>query len=167
VLQMFNHGLSSAGMFALVGMLYSRLHTRDLTKMGGLWAVAPVYGGIMMFISMASLGLPGLNGFVSEFMVVRGVWPVGAGQISIFTVMTAISTIGLFFTGAYVLKGIRQVLLGPLNNDAVGLAHGRSLEITVREVIALTPLMVLILLIGVYPTWLVDVINKTVTMLWS
>ncbi len=168
VLQMFNHGLSAAGMFALVGIMYSRIHTRDLTKMGGLWYVAPVYGGIMMFVSMASLGLPGLNGFVSEFMVVRGVWPVGAesGQV-IFTLMLAISMLGLLFTGAYILKGIRHVLLGPLNQEAVEMAHGHSLEIKFREVIALAPLMILMLVIGVFPSWLVSVINETVTRLVS
>jgi NADH-quinone oxidoreductase subunit M len=163
VLQMFNHGLSAAAMFALVGMMYDRLHTRDLTQMGGLWLVAPVYGGIMIFSSMASLGLPGLNGFVSEFMVVRGVWAVSPW----FTLMTAISMLGLLFTGAYILKGIRHVLHGPLNQDAVAMAHGRPLEISAREVIAMAPLLVLMLVIGVFPSWIVDVINDTVTRLLS
>jgi NADH-quinone oxidoreductase subunit M len=163
VLQMFNHGISAAAMFALVGMMYDRLHTRDLTQMGGLWIVAPIYGGIMIFTSMASLGLPGLNGFVSEFMVVRGVWPVSP----VFTLMTIISMLGLLFTGAYILKAIAHVLHGPLNQDAVAMAHGRSLEINLREVVALAPLLVLMLLIGVFPAWLVGVINSTVTLLLS
>lgn len=167
VLQMFNHGLSAAAMFALVGVIYDRLHTRDLTQMGGLWVVAPIYGGILVFTSMASLGLPGLNGFVSEFLVVRGVWPVGADSTSIFTLMTAISMLGLLFTGAYILKAIRMVLHGPLNLNAVEMAHGRSLEITTREVIALAPLLVLFVVIGVFPNWLVDVINATVTRMLS
>ncbi len=172
VLQMFNHGLSAAAMFALVGIIYDRLHTRDLREMGGLWVVAPIYGGILVFTSLASLGLPGLNGFVSEFMVVRGVWPVGsiggAGQTTaIFTLMTAISMLGLLFTGAYILKAARMVLHGPLNEGAVEMAHGRSLEISVREVIALAPLLVLMLLIGVFPSWIVAVINATVTRMMS
>ncbi|MBN1310053.1 MAG: NADH-quinone oxidoreductase subunit M [Anaerolineae bacterium] len=169
VLQMFNHGLSAAAMFALVGMIYDRTHTRDLTKFGGLWAVAPVYGGILMFSSMASLGLPGLNGFVSEFMVVRGVWPVGQvdnGTV-VFVLMTALSTLGLLFTGAYILKAVRQVLHGPLNRDAVEMAHGRSLEISPREVVAMAPLLALMLVIGIFPAWLVEVINQTVTQLLS
>ena len=119
---------------------------------------------------MASLGLPGLNGFVSEFMVVRGVWPVGSGgdtQTSIFTIMTAISMIGLLFTGAYILKGVRMVLHGPLNLNAVEMAHGRSLEINFRETIALAPLLVLMLIIGVFPTWLLTVINETVSRMLS
>jgi NADH-quinone oxidoreductase subunit M len=170
VLQMFNHGLSAAAMFALVGMIYERTHTRDLTKFGGLWAVAPVYGGILLFSSMSSLGLPGLNGFVSEFLVVRGVWPVGQvdqNGTAIFVLMVALSTLGLLFTGAYILKAIRHVLHGPLNQEAVEMAHGRSLEINAREVIAMAPLLLLMLIIGVFPAWLVEVINQTVTKLLS
>jgi hypothetical protein len=99
-------------------------------------------------------------------MVVRGVWPVGAaGEATtpIFQIMTAISMLGLLFTGAYILKAVRHVLHGPLNQQAVELAHGRPLEITLREVIAMVPLLVLMLLIGVFPAWLVGVINGTVT----
>jgi NADH-quinone oxidoreductase subunit M len=110
---------------------------------------------------MASLGLPGLNGFVSEFMVVRGVWPV----TPFFTAMTAISMLGLLFTGAYILKAIRHVLHGPLNQDAVEMAHGRPLEISFREVIAMAPLLVLMLVIGVFPAWIVGVINGTIARL--
>ena len=84
VLQMFNHGLSAAGMFFLVGVIYERTHTRNLDEFGGLFPLVPVYGGILIFTSMASLGLPGLNGFVSEFLVVRGAWPV-------FTLFTALA----------------------------------------------------------------------------
>ncbi len=73
VLQMFNHGLSAAAMFFLVGVVYERAHTRDLDELGGgIWQLAPVYGGILIFSSMASLGLPGLGGFVAEFAIVRG-----------------------------------------------------------------------------------------------
>jgi len=155
VLQMFNHGLSAAGMFFLVGVIYDRTHTRNLNEYGGLFPLVPVYGGILIFTSMASLGLPGLNGFVSEFMVVRGTWPI-------LTVYTAISMLGLFFTGAYILKGIKQVLHGPVNKRWVD----HISEINLREVIVMVPLMVLILVIGVYPAWIVDVINKAVTMLF-
>jgi NADH-quinone oxidoreductase subunit M len=113
----------------------------------------------MIFSSMAALGLPGLNGFVGEFMVVRGAWPV----TPVFTLMVAISMLGLLFTGAYVLKAIKQVLHGPLNQEAVEKAHGRPIEINAREVIALAPLLVLMLVIGVFPAWIVGVINATVS----
>jgi NADH-quinone oxidoreductase subunit M len=156
VLQMFNHGLSAAGMFLLVGVMYERSHTRDLNALGGLFPIAPVFGGILIFTSMASLGLPGLNGFVSEFMVVRGAWPI-------FTALTAISMIGLLITGAYILKGITKVIHGPLNEDWVG--HG--MEINRREIFAIAPLMVLMLIIGIWPSWIVEVINATVLRLFG
>ncbi len=158
VLQMFNHGLSAAGMFFLVGVIYERTHTRNLDDFGGLFPLVPVYGGILIFTSMASLGLPGLNGFVSEFLVVRGAWPV-------FTVYTALAMIGLLFTGAYILKGIKQVLHGPLNEEW---AHGehRLKEINARELLVMAPLMVMMLWLGVWPAWLLDIINRAVEMLF-
>ncbi len=161
VLQMFNHGLSSAGMFFLVGVIYERTHTRNLNEYGGLFPLVPVYGGVLIFTSMASLGLPGLNGFISEFLVVRGAWGVGW----IFPVFTGLGMIGLLFTGGYILKGIKMVLHGPLNEKW---AHGehRLEEISSREIIVMAPLMVLILWIGVWPAWILDVINRTVDLLY-
>jgi NADH-quinone oxidoreductase subunit M len=152
VLQMFAHGLSAAGMFLLVGVIYDRTHTRNLNDFGGLFPLAPVYGGILLFTSMGSLGLPGLAGFVSEFMVVRGAWPI-------FTLFTALAMIGLLMTGAYILKGIRATLYGPVNRRWVG----HRLEIAPREIIAIAPLMVLMVVVGVWPAWLVGVINEAVT----
>ncbi len=156
VLQMFAHGLSAAAMFALVGVVYDRAHTRDLNQLGGLWAVMPIYGGILIFSAMANLGLPGLAGFPAEFQVVRGAWPV-------FTLITALSMIGLLLTGAYVLKAIQKVLHGPVNHEL--LHHAEMTEINWTERLALAPLMVLMLAIGLYPFWLMGVINQSVTKL--
>ncbi len=153
VLQMVTHGLSSAGMFFLVGVIYDRAHTRDLNDFGGLAAILPVYGAILMFTSMASLGLPGLAGFVSEFLVVRGAW-------SVFMLATAVSMIGLLFTGAYVLKALKKVLHGPLNERW----SGHLSEMNIRELIIISPLMLLMVLIGVYPGWLLELINQAVIM---
>ncbi len=155
VLQMFAHGLSAAGMFFLVGVIYERTHTRNLKEYGGLFPLVPVYGGILIFTSMASLGLPGMAGFVAEFQVVRGTWPV-------LTAWTAISMIGLLMTGAYILKGIKMVLHGPLNEHWVG----HLTEINIREIIVMAPLMVLIVLIGVWPMLIMDVVNKAMAMLF-
>lgn len=159
VLQMFNHGLSAAGMFFLVGVIYERTHTRNLEEFGGLFPLVPVYGGILIFTSMASLGLPGLNGFVSEFLVVRGSFPL-------LPAFTAVSMVGLLFTGAYILKGIRKVLHGPLNEHW---AHGehRLTEINAREILVMAPLMALILFLGVWPAGLLDLINKAMVMLFQ
>lgn len=156
VLQMFNHGLSAAGMFFLVGVIYERLHTRNLNEMGGLFPLVPVYGGILIFTSMASLGLPGLNGFISEFLVMRGAWPV-------FSFYAALSMIGVLFTGAYILKGIMKVLHGPLNEHWIG----HLTEINAREVMVIAPLMALMLSIGIWPNWILGVINRAVTMLFG
>lgn len=158
ILQMFNHGISAAGMFFLVGVLYDRAHTRNLDEFGGLFAILPIYGAVLIFTSLASLGLPGLNGFVSEFLVVRGTFPI-------LTVYTAISMLGLLFTGAYILKGIRQVLHGPLNEHWTKGAHALA-EISTRELIVISPLMVLMLAIGVWPTWILDIINRAVVHLF-
>ena len=154
VLQMFNHGLSAAGMFFLVGVIYERTHTRNLNEFGGFYAALPIYGSVLIFTAMGSLGLPGLGGFVSEFLVVRGAWPV-------FTLATALSMIGLFFTGAYMLKALKQVLHGPVNEKW---RHHLS-EINVRELFVISPLMALMLVIGFWPASLLEVINRAVTML--
>ena len=99
-------------------------------------------------------GLPGLNGFVSEFLVVRGAWPI-------YTFYTVLSMLGLLVTGIYVLKGIRGTLHGPLNEKYAD----TPIEINRREIIAIAPLMVLMLSIGVWPSWIVKVFNETVMRL--
>ena len=163
ILQMFNHGLSAAGMFFLVGVIYERTHTRNLEEFGGLFPLVPIYGGILIFTSMASLGLPGLNGFISEFLVVRGSFGVGVNSAS--PVMAIYTAVAMLFTGAYILKGIKKVLHGPMNEHW---AHGehKLTEISTREIIVMVPLMVLILWIGLYPAWILNVINNAVGMLF-
>jgi len=156
VLQMFNHGLSSAGMFLLAGALYHKTHTRELADYGGLWVKAPVMGAILLFTSFASLGLPGLNGFVSEFLIVRGAFPV-------FTGLTALAMLGLLFTGGYILKGIRAVLHGPFNLRW----RDTNLELSPAELLAMLPLILLMLLTGVYPNWILPLINTTVTTIFA
>ena len=156
VLQMFNHGLSSAGMFLLAGALYHKAHTRDLRRFGGLWDIVPVFGALLIFVSMASLGLPGLNGFVGEFLIV-------SGSFKAYPVYVFLSMFGLLVTGIYILKGIQKLLHGPYNEEWA--AYDRTehrLEIERREVIALAPLVVLMLITGLYPNWVLEVINSGV-----
>jgi NADH-quinone oxidoreductase subunit M len=155
VFQMFNHGLSAAAMFFLVGVIYDRAHTRDLKRFGGIWTIMPVFGTILIFTSMASLGLPGLNGFVSEFMVVRGTW-------GIFTVQLALSMLGLLMTGAYILKAIGETLHGPVKAEWRGLP-----DMTLREHLVIWPLMALMLSLGIWPQWVLVFINDTVTKLFG
>lgn len=155
VLQMFNHGLSAACMFFLVGVLYERAHTRDLTQFGGLFAILPLYGGILLFTAMGSLGLPGLGGFISEFLVVRGSWAA-------FPAATAISMLGLFFTGAYILKALKMVLHGPLNEAWTG----KLPEIRWDEIAVIAPLLILMLVNGLWPAWLLEMINRVSSILF-
>lgn len=124
VLQMFNHGITSAPLFMLGGVIYERARTRDLGRIGGLAVVAPVYGGMLIFSALASLGLPGLNGFVGEFLVFWGAWPA-------FTLTTAQAALGMWFTEAHPLWMIRRVLRGPSKSRWAGLG-----EIGFREGVA-------------------------------
>jgi len=156
VLQMFNHGLSSAGMFLLVGALYRKTHTRDLRRFGGLWDIIPIYGALLIFVSMASLGLPGLNGFVGEYLVV-------AGSVEFYMPYVLLSMVGLLVTGIYVLKAIQKVLHGPYNTEWAEYDRTHhKLEIDRREILALAPLAVLMLVLGLYPRLILDVINDGV-----
>lgn len=155
VFQMFNHGLSAAGMFFLVGVIYERTHTRDLKRYGGIWAILPIYGAILVFTSMASLGLPGLNGFASEFLVVLGSW-------NIFTFQLALSMLGLFMTGAYILKALGQTLHGPIKDEWRGLP-----KMSFREHLVIWPLMVLMLTLGIWPQWVLVYINDTITRIFG
>ncbi|MFK7804325.1 MAG: NuoM family protein [Anaerolineae bacterium] len=156
VFQMINHGLSSAGMFFLVGVIYERAHTRDLKRFGGIWSLLPLYGGILIFTSMASLGLPGLNGFVGEFMITRGAWGPFYWQV-------AFSMIGLLMTGAYILKGIGEVLHGPTKAEWVG--HLEPMTFTEHCVI--WPLMAMMLILGIWPQAILAIINDTVLHFFS
>jgi NADH-quinone oxidoreductase subunit M len=149
VLQMVTHGLSSAAMFALVGVVYDRAHTRDLTKFGGLWNIMPKYGAILIFCAMGSLGLPGLAGFVSEFLVTRAGW-------SGFTFYTALSMVGLLVTGIYILKALQKVLHGPLGHEW---EHHPLTDIGRTEILGIAPLMIAMLILGLYPTGLLNLIN--------
>jgi len=145
MLQMFSHGIITGGMFLLVGVLYDRAHTRELSAFGGLGTRVPVFAGLLTFFSLASLGLPGLSGFVSEFLSLVGAFPVWRWQ-------TIVSVIGVVVAAAYMLQVIQQVLLGPLNEKWNALA-----DVNPRELLSLAPLLVLIVAIGVYPLLLLAI----------
>lgn len=139
LLEMFNHGIITGAMFFLVGVLYDRTHTRDLSQFGGLGARVPVYAGLLTLFGLASLGLPGLSGFVSEFMSLLGSYPG-------FKVITVLSVIGLVITAGYFLYMLQRILLGPLNQKWVALT-----DMNKRELITLIPLTVIVVVVGVYP----------------
>ena len=143
MLEMFNHGMITGGMFLLVGMLYDRAHTRALSDFGGLGAKVPVYSGWLSFFAMASLGLPGLSGFVGEFLSLLGCFPV-------HPMIVAASALGLVFGAAVFLLMIQKVLLGPLHPKWATLQ-----EINRRELFTLAPLALFILWVGIWPKTLI------------
>lgn len=157
MMQMITHGLSSAAMFAMVGIVYERAHTRDLTKLGGLWNIMPRYGAALIFCAMGSLGLPGLAGFVSEFFLIRSGWAV-------FTGLTALSLIGLLVTGIYILKSLQKVLHGPLGHEW---AHHPLSDMNWTEILAVAPLMIAMLILGIAPALVMNLINLGVSKLFG
>lgn len=149
VFQMVSHGLITGSLFLLVGVLYDRAHTRDIDAFGGLWVKLPVYSGIMILFCLGSLGLPGLSGFVSEFMVFIGSFPV-------FKVIVVIAVLGVVLTAGYFLRMIQRIFLGEFNPKWEGLA-----EISGREIFTVMPLAILMIFIGVYPMPLANMIRAT------
>ena len=149
MLQMFTHGTITGGLFLLVGVLYDRAHSRDLNGFGGLGVRMPGYAGILTFFALASLGLPALSGFVSEFLVLLGTY-----QYSKW--VTGLSTIGIILAAAYLLYMVQRILLGKLNPKWAELK-----DINFVEVLTLAPLMVLIVAIGVYPSVILNYMIPT------
>jgi NADH-quinone oxidoreductase subunit M len=150
--QMVAHGITSAGMFFLVGVVYDRVHHRDLDRFGGLFAKMPVYGGVSMLIFFAALGLPGLCGFIGEVFVVLSVW-----KFSMVLAVVAASVVIL--TAGYILWTLQRVYLGPEYKGP----HGDALvPMTRRETAVTVPLMVLVVVLGVYPKVLLDYTEPTV-----
>jgi NADH-quinone oxidoreductase subunit M len=140
VYQMLNHGLSTGGLFLLVGMIYERRHTRRIVDFGGLWTAMPVYAALFLVVMLASLGLPGLNGFVGEFLILLGAfrdWPWA----------TAVATSGVIFAALYLLWMYERVMLGPLVHEE----NKRLSDLSRRELAVLVPIIALCFLMGVYP----------------
>jgi NADH-quinone oxidoreductase subunit M len=143
ILQMVNHGLSTGALFLVVGMLYERRHTRDLDAFGGIWRVMPVYGALTLIITLSSMGLPGLNGFVGEFTILLGSF--GSNVLSIW--YTVAAALGIILAAIYLLWMFQKVFLGPLDKDE----NKRLIDLNPREIAVLIPIVVLIFWIGLYP----------------
>ncbi|HJS06265.1 MAG TPA: NADH-quinone oxidoreductase subunit M, partial [Pirellulales bacterium] len=151
--QMIAHGISSAGMFFLVGVIYDRVHHRNLDEFGGLFSRMPVYSGISIVIFFAGLGLPGLCGFIGEVMVTLSVWNYNQA-------LAVISAAVVILTAGYILWTIQRVYLGPEYKGP----HGDHLTpITSREIAIAAPLVVFAILLGVYPQALFNYMEPSVT----
>ncbi|MGQ9665885.1 MAG: complex I subunit 4 family protein [Anaerolineae bacterium] len=154
-LQMFNHGIITGGLFFLVGVIYERAHTRDLHVFGGLGAKLPYYYGIMAVTGFASLGLPGLAGFWSEFFVFRGTF-------AIIPIYAVVGVLGVIFTAAYILwKIIQYMFLGPFNAER----WGKLTDMELFEKVTMWPLVIFMVLFGIYPTPILQLFNAATTAL--
>ncbi len=148
ILQMINHGLSTGALFLIVGMIYERRHTRDMDAFGGLWKIMPVYGALTLIVTLSSMGLPGLNGFVGEFTILLGAWEAGqvGGPFGSYW-YAGLAAIGVILAAVYMLYMFQKVFLGPVDKD-----ENRSLkDLNWREIVTLAPLLVFIFWIGLYP----------------
>jgi NADH-quinone oxidoreductase subunit M len=144
ILQMVNHGLSTGALFLVVGMIYERRHTREMDAFGGLWKVMPIYGLLTLIVTLSSMGLPGLNGFVGEFTILLGSFgseAIGSGWYA------GLAAGGVILAAIYMLYMFQKLFLGPVDKE-----ENKALkDLNAREVITLLPLILLIFWIGLYP----------------
>jgi NADH-quinone oxidoreductase subunit M len=147
VLQMINHGLSTGALFLIVGMIYDRAHTRAIADFGGVVNVMPVFSVIFMIVSLSSIGLPGLNGFVGEFLILLGAFKSTFFDSTAYTVFAAS---GVILAAVYMLWAYQRVVFGKVREG--GLYGGHTLtDVNSREVVTLASILVFIVWIGVYP----------------
>ena len=189
VLYMINHGLSTGALFLLIGMMYERYHTRSMKEIGGLGAKMPIWSVFMVFFAMASVGLPGLNGYISELFCMLGAfqaggltWKAGSG-ISLLPGATwgnlgpwyaFAAGVGMIVTAMYLLYMLGKVVWGPLkvpgghddhghgsgSHDAAGHSGGLPTDLNAREIGILLPLAAACLALGLYPKPLINVLEK-------
>jgi NADH-quinone oxidoreductase subunit M len=150
ILQMINHGLSTGALFLLVGMVYEQTHTREFSEYGGLWKLMPVYGAFMLIVSLSSMGLPGLNGFVGEFTILLGAYGSSAIGSPWFA---GVAALGVIMSAVYILYMFQKIFLGPEGSIVEEVKkHGHALrDLNVREIVTVVPLLVMIFWIGLYP----------------
>ncbi len=142
---MIGHGFSTGGLFFLIGMLYERRHTREISAYGGLARVMPLFSVTLTVVALASIGLPGLNGFVGEFLVL-------IGSFREYPIATGIATTGVIFAAAYLLWALQRLIFNRLDNpENLGLK-----DLTTREVVVLAPLLIGIVWMGLYPKPVLD-----------
>ena len=153
ILQMLNHGISTSALFLIVGIVYERRHTRQIADFGGLSKVMPVYATIFMIMTMSSIGLPGLNGFIGEFAILLGAFQA-------FPWIAVVAATGIILGAAYMLWLYQRVMFGPINET-----NAKMTDLTAREIATFMPLLAAAFWIGLYPKPLMDVLGKPVAKL--
>lgn len=144
VYQMLNHGVSTGALFLLVGLLYERRHTRAIAEYGGIAKQVPVIAVAFVIVTLSSIGLPGTNGFVGEFLILSGTWLSRLGSSAVFSTLAAV---GVVLGAVYMLLLVEKVFFGPMRNPA---NHGLQ-DLTVREGFVLAPMILLIVVMGLLP----------------
>jgi NADH-quinone oxidoreductase subunit M len=149
---MLNHGLSTAGLFLVIGYLIKRRGSRDVYAFGGVQKVAPVAAALFLFAGMSTLSLPGLSSFVSEFMVL-------AGTFSRHPAHAAVATLAIVLAAVYILLMYQRTMTGPVTVDVERTVND---DLSGRERLAVAPLVILILVLGVFPKPMLDIIEPSV-----
>jgi NADH-quinone oxidoreductase subunit M len=154
IFQMLSHGFISAALFLIVGVIYDRMHTREIDAYGGLVNRMPAYALVFMLFTMANVGLPGTSGFIGEFLTLMGTFQVN-------TWVAAVATTGVIFSAAYALWLYRRVVMGDLIKGSLKTISDMSM----RERAIFAPLVVMTLLLGVYPALVTDIIGPSTAAL--
>jgi NADH-quinone oxidoreductase subunit M len=155
VIQMINHGLSTGALFLIVGMIYDRRHTRKISDFGGLAKQIPVYSAIFMIVMLSSIGLPGLNGFIGEFLILLGAFKSTFLNSVFYAVFAAT---GVILSAVYMMWMYQRVIFGKLDNPA----NKELKDMNRREIGLIIPIIIFIVWIGVYPSTFLDKSDKSV-----
>ena len=155
-LQMVNHGISTGALFALVGMIYERYHTREISALSGLAKRLPILSFFMLLFTFSSIGLPGLNGFAGEVLVLLGMfqraWSQSiAGWQPLLITVAVLAVSGVVLGAWYMLYLVQRVFFGPLKEPAQNASHAPACDLSPREILAVAPLAILVVWIGVAP----------------
>jgi len=154
ILQMINHGISTGALFLIVGVLYERRHSRLIADYGGISARMPVFAAVFMIVTLSSIGLPGLNGFVGEFLILVGVWKSSP-------IMAALATTGVVWAAVYMLWMFQRVMFGKITNPK----NETLTDLNLREIAYFAPLVLFIFTLGVFPTPFIRKMEPTVERL--
>ena len=164
---MISHGLTTSGLFLAIGVVYERRHTREMSEYGGLWKQMPVFSGLFLICMLGSVGLPGLSGFVGEFLTIFGMFISGGtgGEVSFWAefmphpmLLGAVATSGVIFGAIYLLYMFQKMMFGPLNNPK----NKELKDVSWREIAVFTPLVIGIFVMGLFPTPFLKTMDPTV-----
>ena len=156
IYQMLNHGISTGALFMIVGMIYDRRHTRLIAEFGGLASIMPVYSALFMVVTLSSIALPLLNGFVGEFLILIGTFT--STSLPGAKVFAAFAATGMVLSAVYMLWMYQRVVFGEVRNPE----NKKLLDLSLREKLALAPMIVLIFLMGIYPNLFLSLSDQTV-----